>query len=107
MGMRVRGETANEIAGAAIAMRAKALKMDCRPGAIDTAGTGGDNIGTFNVSTSTALVTAACGIPVAKHGNRAMSSKSGSADVLQALGIAIDKSVEESTKDIEEIGLGY
>jgi len=107
MGIRVRGETADEIAGAAIAMRAKALKMDCPPGAIDTAGTGGDNIGTFNVSTCTALVTAACGIPVAKHGNRAMSSKSGSADVLTALGVNIEASLDLIRESLWSIGIGF
>jgi anthranilate phosphoribosyltransferase len=75
--------------------------------AIDMCGTGGDALGTFNISTTATFVVAGAGVHVAKHGNRSMTSKSGSADVLHALGIAIDKSVEESTKDIEEIGLGF
>ena len=107
MGMRVRGETTDEIAGAAIAMRAKALKMDCPPNAIDTAGTGGDGIGTFNVSTCAALVTAGCGVPVAKHGNRAMSSKSGSADVLKALGVNIEADLKLVHESLWSIGIGF
>src|SRR5436305_6324782 len=77
MGLRVRGETVDEITGAARAMRAKALPIEAPPGAIDTCGTGGDGSGTFNVSTATALVVAGAGVPVAKHGNRNLSSKCG------------------------------
>ena len=90
MALRVRGETVEEITGAARVMRAKALHIEAPPGAIDTCGTGGDAAGTWNVSTATALVAAATGVPVAKHGNRALSSKSGAADVLAALGVNID-----------------
>jgi len=90
MALRVRGETVDEITGGAKAMRARAIAIDAPEGAIDTCGTGGDAKGTFNVSTGAAIVAAACGIPVAKHGNRALSSKSGSADVLTALGVNID-----------------
>src|SRR5918911_1840022 len=90
MALRVRGETVEEITGAARTMRAKALKLTAPPGAIDTCGTGGDASGTFNISTAAALVAAACGVPVAKHGNRALSSRSGSADVLMALGVNIE-----------------
>lgn len=90
MGLRVRGETVEEITGAARAMRSKAAHMEAPPGAIDTCGTGGDAAGTYNISTAAALLVAACGVPVAKHGNRALSSKSGSADVLAALGVKVD-----------------
>src|SRR5947208_8262504 len=85
MPLRVRGESVDEITGAARIMRAKALAMEAPPGTIDTVGTGGDGSGTFNISTASALVVAGCGVPVAKHGNRAFSSKSGAADVLAAV----------------------
>ena len=90
MALRVRGETVEEITGAARAMRAKAHAIEAPPTAIDIVGTGGDNSGSYNVSTAAALVLAACGVPVAKHGNRALSSKSGAADVLTALGVKVD-----------------
>lgn len=90
MGLRVRGETVDEITGGARAMREKALAIDAPDGAIDTCGTGGDASGTLNISTATSFVVAACSVPVAKHGNRALSSKSGAADVLAALGVNIE-----------------
>jgi anthranilate phosphoribosyltransferase len=107
MGMRVRGETVDEIAGAARIMRSKALTLDAPPGTVDTCGTGGDGSGTFNVSTATALVLAGAGVPVAKHGNRALSSKSGSADVLTALGVNIDCEMTIVQRCLNEIGIGF
>jgi anthranilate phosphoribosyltransferase len=107
MGLRVRGETVEEIAGAARIMRAKALAIDAPPGTIDTCGTGGDNSGTFNVSTASALVVAGCGVPVAKHGNRALSSRSGSADVLTALGVNIDADLQVVRRCLWEVGIGF
>jgi len=107
MALRAKGETVDEITGFAQAMREKMVTIHLDTPAIDLCGTGGDAHGTFNISTAATFVVAGAGVHVAKHGNRSMTSKSGSADVLQALGISIDKSVEESTTDIEEIGLGF
>ena len=90
MALRVRGETVEEITGAVRAMRAKMTRIEAPPGAIDTCGTGGDAAGTWNISTGAAIVVAASGVPVAKHGNRGLSSKSGAADVLGVLGVNID-----------------
>jgi anthranilate phosphoribosyltransferase len=90
MALRVRGETIPEITGAVRAMRAKMTRIEAPDGAVDTCGTGGDAAGTWNISTAAAIVVAACGVPVAKHGNRGLSSKSGAADVLAALGVNID-----------------
>jgi anthranilate phosphoribosyltransferase len=89
MGLRVRGETIDEIVGAVSAMRTRMARVSAPADAIDIVGTGGDNAGTWNVSTLAAIITAACGVPVAKHGNRAASSKSGAADVLMALGVKV------------------
>jgi len=107
MGLRARGETVDEIAGAARAMRAKVLTVRAPEGAIDTCGTGGDGKGTFNISTCAAFVVAGAGVPVAKHGNRAISSRSGSADVLKELGVNIEASPETISRCITECGLGF
>src|SRR5271167_2714054 len=107
MALRVRGETVDEITGAARIMRAKAVAIDAPPGTIDTCGTGGDSSGSFNISTASALVVAGCGVPVAKHGNRALSSKSGSADVLTALGVDIDADLAVVRECLWEIGIGF
>ena len=90
MAMRVRGETVAEITGAVRAMRARMTRVEAPPGAIDVCGTGGDGAGTLNVSTAVTFVLAGCGVPVAKHGNRALSSRTGGADVLTALGVNVD-----------------
>src|SRR5207302_88286 len=107
MALRVRGETVDEITGAARIMRRKALAIDAPPGTIDAVGTGGDNSGTFNISTATALVVAGSGVPVAKHGNRAFSSRSGSADVLTALGVNIDADMALVRRCLWEVGIGF
>ena len=107
MALRAKGETVDEITGFTQAMREKMVTIQLETPAIDMCGTGGDALGTFNISTAATFVIAGAGVHVAKHGNRSMTSKSGSADVLQALGISIDKSVEKSTEDIENIGLGF
>src|ERR1700719_4445439 len=107
MALRVRGETVDEITGAARIMRAKALAIKAPPGAIDTVGTGGDASGTFNISTATGLVVAGTGVPVAKHGNRAFSSKSGAADVLTALGVKIDCDMAIVQRCLDEIGICF
>jgi anthranilate phosphoribosyltransferase len=107
MALRVRGETVEEITGAAKVMRAKALHIKAPPRAIDIVGTGGDASGTYNISTGSALVVAGCGVPVAKHGNRALSSKSGAADVLTALGIDIDCDMALVERAIAEARIGF
>jgi anthranilate phosphoribosyltransferase len=107
MALRVRGETVDEIAGAVSVMRAKMLTVDAPADAVDVVGTGGDGAGTYNVSTCSAFVVAACGVPVAKHGNRALSSKSGAADVLAALGVKIELSPAHIARCIREAGLGF
>ncbi len=105
--LHMRGETVEEIAAAADALRARALTVDAPADAIDTCGTGGDGLGTLNISTAAAIVTAACGAKIAKHGNRAQSSKSGSADVLAALGVKIDLTPQQVSHCISEVGLGF
>ncbi|WP_321391442.1 anthranilate phosphoribosyltransferase [Emcibacter sp.] len=107
MGLRVRGETVDEITGAAEVMRAKASTIQAPEGAVDTCGTGGDGASTYNISTAAAIVISACGVPVAKHGNRAMSSKSGSADVLETLGVNIEAEHDIVEKCIRELGIGF
>jgi len=107
MALRVRGETIDEIAGAVSVMRAKMLRVAAPDEAIDVVGTGGDGAGSYNVSTCSAFVVAACGVPVAKHGNRALSSKSGAADVLTALGVVIDLPPAQISACIREAGLGF
>ncbi len=107
MALRVRGETVEEITAAARIMRAKALRVEAPPDAIDAVGTGGDALGSFNISTATAIVVAGCGVPVAKHGNRAFSSKSGSADVLTALGVNVDVDPNVVALAIRDAGVGF
>jgi anthranilate phosphoribosyltransferase len=107
MALRVRGETVEEITGAVTAMRAKMLPVVAPPDAIDVVGTGGDGSGSYNVSTLAALIVAACGVPVAKHGNRAASSKSGAADTLAALGVKVGVAPAVVERCIREAGIGF
>ena len=108
MGLRLKGETVEEIAGSVRAMRAKAVRIAVGdPLVVDTCGTGGDGAHTFNISTTTAFVVAGAGLTVAKHGNRSVSSKSGSADVLSALGVDIDLSTERVADCIDEVGIAF
>ena len=107
MAMRARGEAVSEIVGAAKIMRAKALKVMAPDNAIDCCGTGGDGSGSYNVSTAVALIVAACGVPVAKHGNRAASSRSGAADVLDRLGVNLEMPTEALEKALAEIGFAF
>jgi len=105
--LRMRGETVDELAGFATAMRERVLRVEAPEGAIDTCGTGGDGSGTFNISTTAALVVAASGVPVAKHGNRAMTSRSGSADVLDALGVRIDHDEVSAAAALRDVGFAF
>ena len=108
MGLRLKGETVEELTGSVRAMRAKALRIAVGdPLVVDTCGTGGDGAHTFNISTTTALVVAGAGLTVAKHGNRSVSSKSGSADVLSAIGVKIDLPPERVADCINEVGIGF
>jgi anthranilate phosphoribosyltransferase len=107
MALRVRGETVDEITGAVTTMRAKMLKVDAPPDAIDVVGTGGDASGSYNISTCAAFIVAGAGVPVAKHGNRALSSRSGAADVLGALGVNIELSPEHVGECIRKAGIGF
>lgn len=106
--LAVRGEQVEEIAGAAAVMRQRATRIECRSqGLLDTCGTGGDKLHTFNISTATAFVAAGAGVPVAKHGNRSVSSSSGSADVLEALGINLQLTPEQVGHCVDEVGIGF
>ncbi|MDJ0683421.1 MAG: anthranilate phosphoribosyltransferase [Alphaproteobacteria bacterium] len=107
MGLRQRGETVAEITGAARVMRARVLKVTAPPNAIDIVGTGGDASGTHNISTASAFVVAGCGVPVAKHGNRAFSSKSGAADVLTALGLDLEADLRKVEQSIAAAKVGF
>jgi anthranilate phosphoribosyltransferase len=107
MALRVRGETVDEITGAVSAMRAKMLTVTAPPDAVDIVGTGGDGSGSVNVSTCASFIVAGTGVPVAKHGNRALSSKSGAADVLAALGVRIDITPEHVGRCIADAGIGF
>ncbi|HZF76042.1 MAG TPA: anthranilate phosphoribosyltransferase, partial [Acetobacteraceae bacterium] len=107
MAMRVRGETVAEMTGAVRAMRARMLAVEAPPDAVDIVGTGGDAAGTLNISTAAAFVVAGCGVPVAKHGNRALSSKSGAADALAALGINLDVPIERLPQILAEAGMAF
>ena len=107
IGLRLKGETVDEMTGLAAVMRDKSLKVEFEGPSVDTCGTGGDDLGTFNISTTAAFVVAGAGIVVAKHGNRAMTSKSGSADVLEQQGIKIDLGPEGVKRCMEEAGIGF
>src|SRR5580658_3767780 len=107
MALRVRGETVDEITGAVSAMRAKMLRVEAPADAVDVVGTGGDGSGSYNVSTLAAIIVAACGVPVAKHGNRALSSKSGAADALGVLGVKIGLEPQAVERCIRQAGIGF
>lgn len=107
MGLRVRGETVDEIAGAVSIMREKMITVDAPDDSIDIVGTGGDGTNTYNISTLAALIVAGAGVPVAKHGNRALSSKSGTADALSQLGVKLDIDPETISRCIREAGIGF
>jgi anthranilate phosphoribosyltransferase len=105
--LRMRGETVEELTGFATAMRERVLRVDAPDGTVDTCGTGGDASGTFNISTTAALVVAAAGVPVAKHGNRAITSASGSSDMLDALGVVVEQTPEEAAESLREDGFAF
>jgi len=107
MALRVRGETVDEIAGAVEALRARMVRVNAPAGAIDIVGTGGDNSGSYNVSTLASIIVAACGVPVAKHGNRAASSRSGAADVLAALGVKVGLEPAGIERCLAAAGVGF
>jgi anthranilate phosphoribosyltransferase len=105
--LRMKGETVDELAGFASAMRERVLHVDAPEGTIDVVGTGGDGSGTFNISTTSARVVAAAGVPVAKHGNRAITSRSGAADVLEALGVRVNHSAGSAAADLRGLGFAF
>jgi anthranilate phosphoribosyltransferase len=107
MGLRVRGETVDEILGAVTTMRSKMLRVEAPDNAVDIVGTGGDGAHTYNISTLASIIVAGCGVPIAKHGNRAQSSKSGTADALSALGVKLDISAEQIGQCIRDAGIGF
>ena len=107
MGMRVKGETVGEIAAAVSILRERMVRVEVPAGAIDIVGTGGDGAGTLNISTAAAIVVASAGVPVAKHGNRALSSKSGAAECLEALGVKIDLTPEQISRCVRDAGIGF
>lgn len=107
MALRVRGETVNEIAGAVSSMRSRMLPVTAPADAMDIVGTGGDGLGTYNISTLASIIVAGAGVPVAKHGNRALSSKSGTADALSVLGVKLDIEPELISRCVAEAGLGF
>ncbi|HTO28405.1 MAG TPA: anthranilate phosphoribosyltransferase [Devosia sp.] len=107
MGMRVKGETVVEIAAAVSIMREQMIPVDASEHAIDIVGTGGDGAGTLNISTASAIVVASCGVPVAKHGNRALSSKSGASQVLEALGVKLDLTPGQIAACLDKAGIGF
>ncbi|MBJ7404805.1 MAG: anthranilate phosphoribosyltransferase [Bradyrhizobium sp.] len=107
MALRVRGETVDEITGAVAAMRSKMLTVTAPPDAVDIVGTGGDGSGSVNVSTCASFIVAGAGVPVAKHGNRALSSRSGAADVLASLGVKIDLKPDQVGRCVRECGIGF
>src|ERR1700712_4373078 len=104
MAMRVRGETVQEITGAVRAMRARMTAIEAPEGAMDVCGTGGDGAGTLNISSAVTFVVAGCGVAVAKHGNRALSSRTGGADVLTQLGVNLDMPIERLSMILAETG---
>ena len=107
LAIRVRTETTDELAGFVEAMRARVLVVEAPEGAIDTCGTGGDVHGTFNISTATSIVAAATGVPVAKHGNRAVSSQSGSSDAIASLGLTVEQTPDAAETSLRETGYAY